>query len=49
MTNSLMLWDCTAFPLNGRRSRLESVQNANDQARIAAAQRPVLLAFVAKP
>ena len=29
--------DCTAFPLNGRRSRLESVQNANDQARIAAA------------
>lgn len=32
----LAVGDCTAFPLDGRRSRLESVQNANDQARIAA-------------
>ena len=33
----LAIGDCTSFPRNGARMRLESVQNANDQARTAAA------------
>lgn len=33
----LAIGDCSNFALHGRRLRLESVQNANDQARIAAA------------
>ncbi|MCO5121047.1 MAG: FAD-dependent oxidoreductase [Burkholderiaceae bacterium] len=33
----LAIGDCTSFPRNGARMRLESVQNANDQARTAVA------------
>jgi len=33
----LAIGDCTSFPRDGARMRLESVQNANDQARTAAA------------
>lgn len=33
----LAIGDCSSFPRDGRRIRLESVQNANDQARTAAA------------
>jgi 3-phenylpropionate/trans-cinnamate dioxygenase ferredoxin reductase component len=33
----LAIGDCASFPLGGRRLRLESVQNANDQARTALA------------
>lgn len=33
----LAIGDCAAFPLNDRHLRLESVQNANDQAKVAAA------------
>ena len=35
--NILAIGDCTAFEYEGRRVRLESVQNANDQAKVAAA------------
>lgn len=33
----LAVGDCTSFDYNGKRVRLESVQNANDQAKVAAA------------